>query len=337
MKGLFQASLAAAAMTVVAATPMAQPLRHRHLDHHHLNKRAVEIITVTQQVVEIEYVYSTVYVDPAVVQYQQTSRSHSPVAEVRSTTRSSPSPAPVPTTPSSSAAAPTTTPSTTAPSPTTTPSTTPSSVYVPPPPPPSSSESTTSVAAAKLPTEVIPVYVPPSSSSISTTPVSTTPAYTPLAFTPAPAPSSTTTPYVAPLPVTTPSVLAAAAPTSPASGDGSSGGSGDYSGEMYYGEGTYYDCGLGSCGNTNTNDDYVVAMSKLRMAPMDNGNPNTNPLCGQKVRVYSDKAPDGVDFTVQDKCPGCPNPNDLDICSGPFLDKMGTEAEGRIKIWWHFI
>lgn len=105
---------------------------------------------------------------------------------------------------------------------------------------------------------------------------------------------------------------------------------------MFYGEGTYYDCGLGSCGNTNTNDDYVVAMSKLRMAPLDGGNPNSNPMCGKKVRVYSDMAPDGVVFTVQDKCPGCPSKDDLDICSGPFLAKLGTEAQGRIKIWWHW-
>ncbi|KAJ6261264.1 hypothetical protein Dda_3932 [Drechslerella dactyloides] len=312
MKGLLQTSLAAAALTVVAATPMAQPLRYRHLDHHHLEKRAVEIVTVTQQVVEIEYVYSTVYVDPAMLQDQQTSSAPEVVEVVRpSTTPSPPAPKPTPktTTPAALRVA--------SPSTTRIPTTTPSSVYVPPPPSSSSSveeESTTPSAVPTLPTQVIPVFVPPSSSSTTTTSAYTPPYTPPVVHTPSPSPSpspsptTTTTPYVAPQLVASTSAAAlAAVSTSPATGGGSSGGSGGGSGggEMFYGEGTYYDCGLGSCGNTNTNADYVVAMSKLRMAPLDGGNPNSNPMCGQKVRVYSDMAPDGVVFTVQDKCPGC--------------------------------
>ncbi|KAK6495928.1 hypothetical protein TWF481_002973 [Arthrobotrys musiformis] len=106
---------------------------------------------------------------------------------------------------------------------------------------------------------------------------------------------------------------------------------------FFYGEGTFFDCGLGSCGLTNTNDDYIVAMSKLRMAPLDGINPNNNPLCGKKVRVFSDIATEGVVFTVQDKCPGCTGENDLDVCKGPFVKHLGQEKAGRIKIWWQWV
>jgi hypothetical protein len=43
---------------------------------------------------------------------------------------------------------------------------------------------------------------------------------------------------------------------------------------------TYYYTGLGSCGFTNTDDEYVVAISHLLMDPKNPGNPNNNPLCG---------------------------------------------------------
>ncbi|EWC46822.1 hypothetical protein DRE_03834 [Drechslerella stenobrocha 248] len=328
MKGFLKASLAAVAITAVAATPLAKPaqsIRHRHLDHHnHNHKRAVVVITKTQRIVEIEYVYSTVYVDPAAVAYKAPT-PNVPSYVAPSSTRSSSSIA-IPTTTSTptSTSTSTSTTSTTistpeyvAPPPP--PST---SEYVAPPPPPSTTESSTSTAAPELPTQVIPVYVPPSSSSSPTpSPVSV---YTPPPPPPPPSPSPVET-YVTPEPATT--------STKAASGGGGT----SYAGEMFHGEGTYYDCGLGSCGYDNTNDDYVVALSKLRMAPLDGGNPNNNPLCGKKIIVYTDMSPEGVIFTVMDKCPGCPDENDLDICKGPFLKQLGTEAEGRIQLRWQWV
>lgn len=46
------------------------------------------------------------------------------------------------------------------------------------------------------------------------------------------------------------------------------------------GEATFYDTGMGSCGQEHTDDEYVVAISKDIMMKYDNGNPNKNPLCG---------------------------------------------------------
>ncbi|KAK6538975.1 hypothetical protein TWF694_010524 [Orbilia ellipsospora] len=283
MKGLFQTSLAVAAIIIGAQARHAH-MHHRRLEqlhHKHHEKRALVVVTKTQEVVEIEYVTRIVYVDPATIQAEPTSSTQR-TSFYTSTTRS-------------------TTPSTT----TTTTTTTTS--YVPPPPPPTTTSST--FTTPSLPTEVIPLVVPQSSTTTTTT-TTTTP--------PPPPPTTTTTTTYAPPP---------AQSTSPATGGG----------QMYSGQGTYYDCGLGSCGNTNTNADYVVALSHLLMTPMDGGNPNTNPYCGKQVRVFSAMAPEGVVFTVQDKCPGCAGMYDLDICQTPFLAHLGTEAEGRIDITWQWI
>lgn len=65
---------------------------------------------------------------------------------------------------------------------------------------------------------------------------------------------------------------AAAAPTSPAG-----------SGTTYLGDGTWFDLGLGSCGQTNTDTELVAA---LNAPQMNNGaNPNTNPMCGKQIKV----------------------------------------------------
>ncbi|KAK6495903.1 hypothetical protein TWF481_002948 [Arthrobotrys musiformis] len=78
-------------------------------------------------------------------------------------------------------------------------------------------------------------------------------------------------------------------------------------------------------------------MSKLRMEPFDGANPSNNPLCGKKVRVFSDMATEGVVFTVQDKCLGCTGESDLDVCRGPFKQQLGGEETDRIKIWWQWV
>ncbi|KAF3936847.1 hypothetical protein ABW19_dt0205014 [Dactylella cylindrospora] len=275
MRGIFQSAIAATAIATVFATP----LNHGRHQHHHHEKRALVILTKTQQVVEIEYVYSTIYVDPATIVSSESSTSTLTSSSLSASTFSS---------------------------------------YIPPPPPPppSTSESTSSVAIASQPILFYdPNTIVPTTSTTSTTSSSI----------------SVYTPPPSPVPVYTPSPSPEPAPISTSVPDSGTSGK-----DLFYGEGTYYDCGIGSCGNTNSNEDYIAALSKLRMLKVEGPNPNLNPLCGQKIRVYSDMAPDGVVFTVQDKCPGCPNENDVDMCRGPFLRLLGTEEQGRIKIWWHF-
>jgi hypothetical protein len=51
---------------------------------------------------------------------------------------------------------------------------------------------------------------------------------------------------------------------------------------------TYYATGLGACGITNTDTDYIAAVSHLMFDtwPGWNGaNPNNNPICGKKIRA----------------------------------------------------
>lgn len=46
------------------------------------------------------------------------------------------------------------------------------------------------------------------------------------------------------------------------------------------GEATFYNTGLGSCGITSSDSEYVVAISHVLMDASSTGNPNNNPLCG---------------------------------------------------------
>lgn len=120
-----------------------------------------------------------------------------------------------------------------------------------------------------------------------------------------------------------------AAPSASSSSASSSGGSGSGSNS---GDGTYYDTGLGACGITSTDSDFIVAISHERFDAVNTGNPNNNPLCGKKITAYrGDKS---VEVTVVDRCPGC-DKNSLDFSPAAY-DVLGTEAEGRIPITWDF-
>lgn len=120
-----------------------------------------------------------------------------------------------------------------------------------------------------------------------------------------------------------------AAPSASSSSTSSSGGSGSGSNS---GDGTYYDTGLGACGITSSDSDFIVAISHERFDAVNTGNPNNNPLCGKKITAYrGDKS---VEVTVVDRCPGC-DKNSLDFSPAAY-DVLGTEAEGRIPITWDF-
>lgn len=120
-----------------------------------------------------------------------------------------------------------------------------------------------------------------------------------------------------------------AAPSASSSSASSSGGSGSGSNS---GDGTYYDTGLGACGITSSDSDFIVAISHERFDAVNTGNPNNNPLCGKKITAYrGDKS---VEVTVVDRCPGC-DKNSLDFSPAAY-DVLGTEAEGRIPITWDF-
>ncbi|KAL3446196.1 RlpA-like double-psi beta-barrel-protein domain-containing protein-containing protein [Aspergillus insuetus] len=105
-------------------------------------------------------------------------------------------------------------------------------------------------------------------------------------------------------------------------------------GGPYTGDLTYYDPGLGSCGITSTASEKICAVSHVLFdATMTSANPNTNPICGKKLRIR--RGDRTVDVAVVDRCPGC-NTNDLDVSSAVF-EELGDLAEGRVLIDWSWL
>lgn len=68
-------------------------------------------------------------------------------------------------------------------------------------------------------------------------------------------------------------------------------------------------------------------------------NPNTNPLCGKKVRIRrldaSFNAYRSVDVTVTDRCVGC-KAMDIDVTSSVF-DQLADPALGRVTTTWAWL
>ena len=105
------------------------------------------------------------------------------------------------------------------------------------------------------------------------------------------------------------------------------------SGEKRSGEGTYYQTGLGACGETSSNSDYIVAVSHSLFDETDTGNPNNNPICGRKVKAFYEGK--SVEATVVDRCEGCAH-DDLDFSPSAFTS-IADKSLGRIDIKWEFI
>ncbi|KAJ5491230.1 hypothetical protein N7539_002797 [Penicillium diatomitis] len=104
---------------------------------------------------------------------------------------------------------------------------------------------------------------------------------------------------------------------------------GPYSGDL-----TYYNPALGSCGLTNTDSDMICAVSHLLYDAASNGpNPNTNPLCGMKLRLRRNG--ESVDVTIVDRCVGCAA-TDLDVTEAVFK-KVADIDQGRVKVEWSWL
>ncbi|KAI1098315.1 RlpA-like double-psi beta-barrel-protein domain-containing protein-containing protein [Jackrogersella minutella] len=89
-----------------------------------------------------------------------------------------------------------------------------------------------------------------------------------------------------------------------------------FSGDM-----TYYAPGLGSCGQTNSESDAVVAMS-----------PNQNGNCGKQIIIsYGGKT---ATATVADLCPGCAG-DSIDV-SPVVFEQLADLAAGRVQVTWQW-
>lgn len=96
------------------------------------------------------------------------------------------------------------------------------------------------------------------------------------------------------------------------------------------GDATYYDAGLGSCGQVSENSDMIVALNHGQMA--NGANPNNNELCGKTITAHGPKG--SVTVKIVDTCPGCAN-GDLDLSPAAF-SKIADMAQGRVPITWDF-
>lgn len=77
--------------------------------------------------------------------------------------------------------------------------------------------------------------------------------------------------------------------------------------DINQGDLTYYSPGLGACGKTSTDGDNICAVSRIIFDAVSRGsNPNTNPLCGLKIRAtrYYEHLNEqrSLDLTVVDRC-----------------------------------
>ncbi|KAH8830176.1 RlpA-like double-psi beta-barrel-protein domain-containing protein-containing protein [Flagelloscypha sp. PMI_526] len=85
------------------------------------------------------------------------------------------------------------------------------------------------------------------------------------------------------------------------------------------GQFSYYDAGLGACGGTNGEGDFIVALS----ASLWDGGSH----CGQQVTINVGGR--SATATIVDECPGCP-PGQLDCTKGLFRHLSGGSLDAGI-------
>ncbi|GJE95742.1 RlpA-like double-psi beta-barrel-protein domain-containing protein-containing protein [Phanerochaete sordida] len=106
-------------------------------------------------------------------------------------------------------------------------------------------------------------------------------------------------------------------------------------GVVHSGDGTFFDTGLGACGETNTDADLIAAVGHVLFDtfPGFNGaNPNANPVCGKTITAKANGK--SVTVKVVDRCVGC-SEFDLDFSPAAF-QQLADESAGRIAITWSF-
>ncbi|KAI7213590.1 hypothetical protein KC333_g6491 [Hortaea werneckii] len=114
--------------------------------------------------------------------------------------------------------------------------------------------------------------------------------------------------------------------------------------DTFTGDLTYYQPGLGACGVTSTEDDFIVSLSHSLFDAAGSstdagGNSNENPLCGRMLRAtrYNEEASAqrSVDLRVVDRCTGC-EVDDLDTSLKAF-ERLAPSASGRVDVSWAWL
>ncbi|KAI6813801.1 hypothetical protein KC340_g16393 [Hortaea werneckii] len=114
--------------------------------------------------------------------------------------------------------------------------------------------------------------------------------------------------------------------------------------DTFTGDLTYYQPGLGACGVTSTEDDFIVSLSHALFDAAGSstdagGNSNENPLCGRMLRATryneDESAQRSVDLRVVDRCTGC-EIDDLDTSLKAF-ERLAPSASGRVDVSWAWL
>lgn len=110
-------------------------------------------------------------------------------------------------------------------------------------------------------------------------------------------------------------------------------------GGPYTGDLTYYEPGLGACGITSSSSENIVAVSHILFDSVQSGSdPNSNPLCGRRMRAQRVKEGAGersVDLRVVDRCTGCKS-TDIDVSLSVF-NRLADEDLGRVEVTWSWL
>ncbi|KAI0131524.1 RlpA-like double-psi beta-barrel-protein domain-containing protein-containing protein [Daldinia grandis] len=110
---------------------------------------------------------------------------------------------------------------------------------------------------------------------------------------------------------------------------------------VFTGDLTYYEPSLGACGVQSNSDEDIVSVSHIIFDAASQGtNPNTNPLCGMKIRVMrdfveADMGNRSVDVTVVDRCVSCAAA-DLDLSPAVF-EQLALLGTGRVIGSWAWV
>lgn len=99
----------------------------------------------------------------------------------------------------------------------------------------------------------------------------------------------------------------------------------------FQGDGTFYNTGLGACGETSNDEELVCALNVIQFKDL-NGNPNNSVFCGRCLEVSGPLG--SVKVKIVDKCPGCKE-GDLDLSPAAFK-KIAKIDDGRVSISWKF-
>lgn len=98
----------------------------------------------------------------------------------------------------------------------------------------------------------------------------------------------------------------------------------------YRGRMTYYDVGLGACGDDDSglgDTHNIVAVSSSLMPGSGGGD-----MCGKKISIKGSNGKE-VTATIRDKCPSCPE-GGIDVSQKVFKEITGDLGVGKTEVTW---